>query len=70
MPTTYIYTAGLDPLRDEGYALHKRLLSWGNKTYYKNYDGQMHAFVNNIIHLPTSLDCINNASNAVKKIIK
>ncbi len=70
MPTTYIYTAGLDPLRDEGYALYKRLLSWGNKTYFKNYEGQMHAFVNNIIHLPTSLDCIKNASKAIKEMIK
>ena len=70
MPTTYIYGAGLDPLVDEGYALHKRLLNWGNQSFYTIYEGQMHAFVNNIVHLPTSLECINKASKAIKKMIK
>ena len=37
MPITYIYGAGLDPLVDEGYALYKRLASWNNQVYYKNY---------------------------------
>ena len=68
MPITYIYGAGLDPLVDEGYALMKRLKSFENQVYYKVYEGQMHAFVSNIVSLPTSIDCINEASKAIKKI--
>ena len=70
MPITYIYGAGLDPLVDEGYALMKRLKSFENEVYYKVYEGQMHAFVSNIVSLPTSIDCINEASQAIKKIIQ
>ncbi len=70
MPITYIYGAGLDPLVDEGYALMKRLKSFENEVYYKVYEGQMHAFVSNIVNLPTSIDCINEASKAIRKIIQ
>ena len=70
MPITYIYGAGLDPLVDEGYALMKRLKSFENEVYYKVYEGQMHAFVSNIVSLPTSIACINEASEAIKKIIQ
>ena len=70
LPITYIYGAGLDPLVDEGYALMKRLKSFENEVYYKVYEGQMHAFVSNIVSLPTSIDCINEASRAIKKIIQ
>ena len=69
MPITYIYGAGLDPLVDEGYALMKRLKSFKNEVHYKVYEGQMHAFVSNIVSLPTSIVCINEASDAIKKII-
>ena len=69
MPTTYIYGAGLDPLVDEGYALMKRLKSFNNEVHYKVYEGQMHAFVSNIVSLPTSIICINEASDAIKQII-
>ena len=70
MPTTYIYGAGLDPLVDEGYALMKRLKSFKNEVYYKVYEGQMHAFVSNIVTLPTSIICINEACDAIKQIIR
>ena len=70
MPTTYIYGAGLDPLVDEGYALMKRLKSFKNEVYYKVYEGQMHAFVSNIVSLPTSIICINEACDAIKQIIR
>ena len=69
MPITYIYGAGLDPLVDEGYALMKRLKSFKNEVYYKVYEGQMHAFVSNIVSLPTSIVCINEASDAIKQIV-
>jgi len=68
LPPTYIYAAGIDPLLDEGDALRRRLLSFGNEVYYKLYPGQMHAFASNIVNLPTSLDCIKEASKAIKSI--
>ena len=64
----YLYLwAGLDPLVDEGYALMKRLKSFENEVYYKVYEGQMHAFVSNIVSLPTSIDCINEQVKRLKK---
>ena len=70
MPITYIYGAGLDPLVDEGYALMKRLKLFKNEVYYKVYEGQMHAFVSNIVNLPTSILCVDEASEAIKKVMK
>ena len=57
-------------LIDEGYALMKRLKSFENEVYYKVYEGQMHAFVSNIVSLPTSIMCINEASDAIKQIMR
>ena len=68
LPPTYIYAAGIDPLVDEGDALRRSLLSFGNKVHYKLYPGQMHAFASNIVNLPTSLDCIKEVSNSIKFI--
>ena len=70
MPITYIYGAGLDPLVDEGYALMKRLKSFKNEVHYKVYEGQIHAFLSNIVSLPTSIICINEACDAIKQIIE
>ena len=68
IPPTFIYSAGIDPLVDEGDALRRRLSSFGNEVYYKLYPGQMHAFASNIVNLPTSLHCIDEASKAIIKI--
>ena len=70
LPPTFIYSAGIDPLVDEGDALRKRLLSFGNEVYYKLYPGQMHAFASNIVNLPTAINCIDEASIAIKQIYK
>ena len=68
LPPTFIYSAGIDPLVDEGEALKKRLLSFGNEVHYKLYPGQMHAFASNIVNLPTAIDCIDEASIAIKQL--
>ena len=68
MITTFIYSAGIDPLVDEGDALRRRLSSFGNEVYYKLYPGQMHAFASNIVNLPTALQCIDEASKAIRSI--
>ncbi len=68
MITTFIYSAGIDPLVDEGDALRRRLSSFGNEVYYKLYPGQMHAFASNIVNLPTALHCIDEVSKAIRSI--
>ena len=70
LPPTFIYSAGIDPLVDEGDALKRRLLSFDNEVHYKLYPGQMHAFASNIVNLPTAINCIDEASIAIKQIYK
>ena len=59
LPPTYIYAAGIDPLVDEGDALRRRLLSFGNKVHYKLYPGQMHAFASNIVNYARHHYCLD-----------
>lgn len=44
MPPTFIITAGLDPLKDEGQAYAKKLQAAGVKVEVKNYNGVTHEF--------------------------
>jgi acetyl esterase len=44
-PSTLIVTAGFDPLRDEGAAYADRLRAAGVEVVYREYAGQIHAFV-------------------------
>ena len=44
-PPTLIVTAGFDPLRDEGRAYADRLRAAGVDVVYREYPGQIHAFV-------------------------
>ena len=69
LPPTYIFGAGIDPLVDEGEALSRRLRSFNNEVHYKLYPGQMHAFVSNIVSLPTSLECIHEICESILKIL-
>jgi acetyl esterase len=45
-PPALIITAGFDPLRDEAYEYHARLLASGVKSEYLQYDTMVHAFLN------------------------
>jgi len=51
-PPALIITAGFDPLRDEAYDYHIRLLASGVKSEYLQYDTMVHAFLNmaGVIH--------------------
>ena len=51
-PPALIITAGFDPLRDEAYHYHRRLLASGVRSEYLQYDSMIHAFLNmaGIIH--------------------
>lgn len=46
LPPTYILTAELDPLKDEGIAYFKKLEAAGNQVYYKDYKNVIHDFMN------------------------
>ncbi|KAJ5915336.1 hypothetical protein N7454_011090 [Penicillium verhagenii] len=45
LPKTVIYTAGCDPLRDEGEAYAKRLVEGGNEVVQKRFAGVPHPFM-------------------------
>lgn len=45
MPRTVIYTAGCDPLRDEGEAYARRLAEAGNEVVLKRFAGVPHPFM-------------------------
>ena len=56
-PPTMIVTAGFDPLRDEGRAYADRLRAAGVDVVYREYPGQIHAFVSLTKAIPQGLAC-------------
>ena len=56
-PPTMIVTAGFDPLRDEGRAYADRLRGAGIDVVYREYPGQIHAFVSLTKAIPQGLAC-------------
>src|SRR5262249_42884992 len=56
-PPTMIVTAGFDPLRDEGHAYAERLRAAGVDVVYREYPGQIHAFVSLTKAIPQGLAC-------------
>lgn len=45
LPPALVYTAGFDPLRDEGHAYADRLSAAGVKTIHREFDSLIHGFV-------------------------
>jgi acetyl esterase len=56
-PPTLVITGGFDPLRDEGLAYADRLRSAGVEVVYREYPGQIHAFVSLTKAIPQGLEC-------------
>jgi acetyl esterase len=56
-PPALIITAGFDPLRDEGFAYAERLRAAGVDVAYREYPGQIHAFVSLTKAIPQGLSC-------------
>jgi acetyl esterase/lipase len=56
-PPAMIVTAGFDPLRDEGRAYGDRLREAGVDVAYREYPGQIHAFVSLTKAIPQGMAC-------------
>jgi len=56
-PPTLIITAGFDPLRDEGHAYADKLREAGVDVVYREYPGQIHAFVSLTKAIPQGMAC-------------
>jgi acetyl esterase len=56
-PPTLIVTAGFDPLCDEGRAYAEKLRDAGVDVVYREYPGQIHAFVSLTKAIPQGLTC-------------
>ena len=56
-PPTLVITAGFDPLRDEGRAYADRLRAAGVDVAYREYPGQIHAFVSLTKAIPQGMAC-------------
>ncbi|HXJ77150.1 MAG TPA: alpha/beta hydrolase [Candidatus Methylomirabilis sp.] len=56
-PPAMVVTAGFDPLRDEGLAYADRLRAAGVDVVYREYPGQIHAFVSLTKAIPQGLAC-------------
>ena len=56
-PPAMIVTAGFDPLRDEGRAYGDRLREAGVDVAYREYPGQIHAFVSLTKAIPEGMAC-------------
>ncbi len=69
-PPAYIFSAGLDPLLDEGIAYTNRLKDNGNMVNYKLYEGQIHGFVTNSKHFSKGLECLKEIGAAAKVLFR
>ena len=56
-PPALVITAGFDPLRDEGRAYADRLRAAGTDVVYREYPGQIHAFVSLTKVIPQGMAC-------------
>ena len=70
LPNTYLITAELDPLRDEGFEYSKKLESAGNQVIYKNYPSLIHGFLLMQGFLPEARQAIQEIADAVKQFLK
>ena len=66
-PPTLLVTAGFDPLRDEGHAYAERLRADGVDVRYREYAGQIHAFVSLTRAIPQGLTCTWEIADYLKE---
>ena len=66
-PPALVITAGFDPLRDEGLAYAERLRAAGVDTVYREYPGQIHAFVSLTKAIPQGLACTHEIGDYLRQ---
>jgi acetyl esterase len=66
-PPAMIVTAGFDPLRDEGRAYGDRLREAGVDVVYREYPGQIHAFVSLTKAIPQGMACTLEIADYVRR---
>jgi len=66
-PPTMIVTAGFDPLRDEGHAYAEALRRAGVDVVYREFPGQIHAFVSLTKAIPQGLTCTLEVAEYLRK---
>jgi len=69
LPSTYLITADLDPLRDEGFELSKKLEIAGNTVIYKNYPSLIHGFLLMQGFLPEAQRAVKEIAEVVKQFL-
>jgi acetyl esterase len=66
-PPALVITAGFDPLRDEGQAYAERLRAAGVDVEYREYPGQIHAFVSLTKAIPQGLACTREIAEYLRR---
>ncbi|KAJ5609842.1 hypothetical protein N7528_009108 [Penicillium herquei] len=66
LPKTVIYTAGCDPLRDEGEAYARKLIEGGNEVIQKRFAGVPHPFMHMDQSLWQAREFIDMTANHIK----
>jgi acetyl esterase len=66
-PPTLVVTGGFDPLRDEGLAYAEKLRAAGVDVVYREYPGQIHAFVSLTKAIPQGLTCTFEIGDYVRQ---
>jgi acetyl esterase len=66
-PPAMVVTAGFDPLRDEGHAYADRLRGAGVDVHYREYEGQVHAFLLLTKVIPQGLTCTDEIGDYVRE---
>jgi len=66
-PPAMIVTAGFDPLRDEGRAYGDRLREAGVDVVYREYPGQIHAFVSLTKAIPQGMACTLEVADYLRR---
>jgi acetyl esterase len=64
-----IFSAGFDPLRDEGKDYYEKLKAAGIPCHYKLYEGVIHPFLNVAGKIPIARESYNDAISVLKQHI-
>ena len=66
LPPTYISTAGLDPVFDDGYEYAQKLKEANNKLTYKSFPSLIHGYVN-MTAIPACMAAVDDAIEELRK---